>query len=124
MWHQPKVLVVDDDENILSAFTEFLKRERCKMLVAHSTQEAIRKAAGHQVDLLITDIRLKCQSGVNLVLHIKSVQPDVPIIVITGIPDIVTETDIKRYGADYFFLKPLDLNKLRVAVRRCLRSSM
>ena len=120
MLHQPKVLVVDDDENILSAFKGFLKSEGCTMLAARSTQEAMKKIKHHHINLLITDIRLNYQSGVNLFLHMKRVQPDVPVIVITGYPDSVCEEDVKAYGADYFFLKPLDLDKLREAVRKCL----
>ncbi len=123
MLHPPKVLVVDDDDNILSAFKGFLKGEGCRMLAAKSTQEAIRKSERHHVNLLITDIRLKYQSGVNLFLDIKRVQPDAPVIVITGYPDSVREEDVKAYGADYFFLKPLDLDKLREAVRKCLHLS-
>ena len=42
------------------------------------------------------------------------------IIVITGYPDLINEKDVKAYGADYFFLKPLELDKLREAVRKCL----
>lgn len=121
MSHQPKVLVVDDDENILSAFKGFLKSEGCTMLAARSTQEAIKQIEQHHFSLLITDIRLKYESGVNLFMEIKGTQPAVPVIVITGYPDSVREEDVKAYGADYFFLKPLDLDKLRDAVRKCLR---
>ena len=121
MLHPPKVLVVDDDENILSAFKGFLKSEGCTMLAARSTQEAMKKIKHHHVNLLITDIRLNYQSGVNLFMAIKGAQPDVPVIVITGYPDSVREEEVKAYGADYFFLKPLDLDKLREAVRKCLR---
>ena len=122
MLHPPKVLVVDDDESILSAFKGFLRSEGCTMLAARSTQEAMKKIEHHHVNLLITDIRLNYQSGVNLLMAMKGTQPDVPVIVITGYPDSVREEDVKAYGADYFFLKPLDLDKLRLAVRKCLRS--
>ena len=120
MLHQPKVLVVDDDENILSAFRGFLKTEGCTMLAARSAEEARKQVEQSHVKLLITDIRLKGQSGVTFLLHMKGRQPDLPIIVVTGFPDLITEADLKTYGASYFFLKPLELDKLREAVRRCL----
>ena len=121
MPYQPTVLVVDDDENILSAFGDFLKAEGCTMLAARSTEEAKKYIEQSRVNLLITDIRLKAQSGVTLFMHIKVIQPDLPVIVITGYPDLITEEDLKAYGAKYFFLKPLDLDRLREAVRECLR---
>jgi two-component system, response regulator, stage 0 sporulation protein F len=122
MVHLPKVLVVDDDENILSAFKGFLKTEGCTMIAARSAEEAMMKIAQQRVSLLITDIRLKHQSGVSFFMRMKGVQPDVPVIVITGFPDLVNEEDVKAYGADFFFLKPLDIDKLREAVRKCLRT--
>jgi DNA-binding NtrC family response regulator len=53
-------------------------------------------------------------------MEAKRIHPKLPVIVITGYPDLITEEAIKEYGADFFFLKPLDLEKLRHAIRRCL----
>ena len=117
---QRKVLVVDDEENILLAFRDFLKKEGCEMVAASSAEEALDHLETNRVDLLITDIRLKGISGVTFFLEAKKIRPKLRVIVITGYPDLVNEEDIKAYGADYFFLKPLDLEKLRAAIRRCL----
>jgi len=117
---QPKVLVVDDEENILSAFRDFLKKEHCEMRAASSAEQAMGILAGDRVNLLITDIRLKGTSGVTFFMEAKRIYPKLPVIVITGYPDLITEETIKEYGADFFLLKPLDLDKLRHAMRRCL----
>lgn len=114
------VMVVDDDENILSAFEDFLKTERCTMIAATSAEDALETIERCQVDLLITDVRLKFQSGVTLFLQVKANYPNLPVIVITGYPDLITEKEVKSYGAEYVFLKPLELGKLREAVRSCL----
>ena len=116
----PKVLVVDDDENILSAFEDFLRREHCTMVAATNSEEALRKTLNMRIDLLITDIRLKYQSGVRFFMYMKEHQPKLPVIVITGYPDLLSEAEVITYGADYFFTKPLELEQLRRAVRRCL----
>jgi len=121
MPHQPRVLVVDDDPNILSAFEDFLRREHCAMISASSAEEAMEKIEEYHFDLLITDIRLRHQSGVTFFMQAKAIRPKLPVIVITGYPDLISEKDVKAFGADYFFLKPLELNKLREALRRCLR---
>lgn len=120
MPYQPKVLVVDDDENILSAFKDFLRRENCSAVIASSAEKAVTEMERHTIDLVITDVRLKSQSGVTFFMQLKSNRKDLPVIVITGYPNLIGEDDIKTLGADYFFLKPLELNKLREAVRRCL----
>ncbi len=120
MTPQPTVMVVDDDENILSAFEDFLKTEHCTMIAATSAEDALKTIEHRHVDLLITDIRLSGQSGVTLFLRAKADYPRLPVIVITGHPDLVNEKEVKEYGAEYFFTKPLELDKLRDAVRSCL----
>ncbi len=120
MVHQPTVMVVDDDANILFAFEDFFKAERCTMISAASAEEALKKIEHHHIDLVITDVRLKFQSGVTFLLHVKANHPKLPVIVITGYPDLITEQEIKNYGADYLFLKPLDLDKLREAFKECI----
>ena len=118
--HHPTVLVVDDDENTLSAFKDFLKSENCRAITASSAEEASVHLEGTPVDLVITDVRLKSRSGVTFLMQLKADRQDLPVIVITGYPSLITEEDIRTFGADYFFLKPLELDRLRHAVRKCL----
>lgn len=117
---KPKVLVLDDEENILSAFRNFLEKEHCEMITASNAEEAGGILERERIKLLITDIRLGGISGVTFFIEAKRLHPELPVIVITGYPDVVTEEQIRTYGADYFFLKPLDLDKLRHAVKECL----
>jgi DNA-binding response OmpR family regulator len=123
MPHQPRVLVVDDDANILSAFEDFFRKEHCAMLSASGAEEALQALEGVDVNLVITDIKLPLESGVALCTRLKASRPNLPVIVITGYPNLVPETDARRAGADYYFLKPLELDQLRGAVRKCLRTT-
>ena len=120
MQRQPIVLVVDDDESILAAFQEFLRKEHCAMIAARSAEDALQQMKSHRVDLLITDVRLKSQSGVTLFMSAKMDLPNLPVIVITGYADVLSDQEAKTYGADYWFVKPLELDRLRKAVRKCL----
>ncbi len=120
MVYKANVLVLDDDEHIISAFEDFFKREHCKMIAAQSPEEALKKIKNLDVDLLITDVRLKHHSGVTFFLQLKSIGKDVPVIVITGYPESIEEKDLRALGAEYVLLKPLELDKLREAVRDCL----
>ena len=120
MANQPQVMVVDNDENILSAFEDFLRKENCQIVAETSAEEALAHFAEQRIDLLITDIRVRLHSGITLLLQVRAAYPHVPTIVITGHPDVITEKEVLEYGADYFFLKPLELDKLRFALRKCL----
>ncbi len=125
MTHQPNVLIVDDDVNIVSAFEGFLKKEHCSMLASSIAEDAMRTLETRRVDLVISDIRLSRQSGVTMLIRIKQLYPWLPVIVITGHPSLISEEDVRLYGADFYFLKPLELDALRDAVRKCLyRSGM
>lgn len=118
--HHQRVLVVDDDQNILAAFRDFLKKEHYGMIAASTAEEALERLKERTVDLVITDVRLKAQSGVMFSLEVKRIRPNIPIIMVTGYPEVVSEQDARVYGADYFFVKPLNLDTLREAVRKCL----
>lgn len=124
MTHQPRALVLDDDENILSAFQDFFRREHCTMLSSSDPDEAIRILAGSVVNLVIADLRMEGGPGLALCRKIREIRPLVPLIVITGYPDLVSEEEARHAGADYYFLKPLELDALRLAVRRCLHGTL
>jgi DNA-binding NtrC family response regulator len=121
MQNDVNVLVVDDDPNIRSAFEDLLRKERCRMIPSSDAADALRLLASHRVALVITDIRLGDRSGVTLLLDIKRLHPELPVIVITGHPGSIAEKDVRLYGAEYYFLKPLELDSLREAIRKCLR---
>jgi DNA-binding NtrC family response regulator len=123
MQHQPRALVVDDDVNILSAFEDFFRKEHCIMLSASGAEGALQAIAGVEVNLAITDIKMPCETGIALCRKLKQSHPHLPVIVITGYPNLVAEEDARRAGADYYFLKPLELDQLREAVRKCLRTT-
>ncbi|MCE1188445.1 MAG: response regulator [Ignavibacteria bacterium] len=119
--NRPTVLVVDDDKKILEAFKLFLETENCNMLASTDVEDAMEKARNNALDLLITDFYLKTKSSVELYTLIKKVHPNIPVAVITGYPEYISEAEAKIFGADYFFTKPLELNKMREVLRACLK---
>ncbi len=115
------MLVVDNDRNILFVFRNFLDKEHCNLIPASCIREAITNLEQNRIDLLIVDVNFKDQSSKALFKRAKELQENLPIIIITSYTDIIEEKDARKYGADYFFPKPLELNKLRDAVRKCLQ---
>ncbi len=123
MSHHPRALVVDADENILSAFEDFFRGEHCAMLSSSGPEDALRILAGTAVNLVIADVTPERESGLALCRKLKETRPQTNVIVITGYPNVIAEADARSSGADFYFLKPLELDDLRVAVRRCLRGT-
>lgn len=115
---RPVILVVDDDKKILDAFSYFIEAENCDLIQAADIEEAMDKIDGVTLDLIFTDFYLKTKSSVELYMLVRKKQPNVPIAVITGYPEFISEDDVKIFGANYFLTKPLDLNKMRTIIRR------
>lgn len=116
---RPNVLVVDDDKKILEAFAFLMESENCNMISAADSNEAIKKIKGKHIDLIITDFMLETKSSVELFTLIKKTHPDVPVVVMTGYPELISEKDVKMFGGNYFLTKPLELGKLRNVIRTC-----
>lgn len=114
------ILIVDDDPNIVSAFKSSLQREAYCIIGAESVSEALEQIATGAIDLIITDVKLRGPSGLSLLIQLGQQERRLPIIVITGYSDWVSEKDLHLLGAAEVFLKPLDLPKIRETIRRLL----
>lgn len=114
------IVVVDDDESIMSAFRNFLVREGVQMVSSPNTTAAMGLLEQRQVNLLIIDIGIPIDSGLEFIRNAKMAHPSLPIIAITGYTESITEEVARSSGAAFFFAKPLDLDRLRAAVRRSL----
>ena len=120
MTGEQTIVVVDKDENIVSAFRGFLAREGVCMVPSPSAAAASAMLETRTADLLIIDIGIPVDLGLNFVRDVRRKHPSLPIIAITGYTESVSEREVKALGASFFFAKPLDLDRLRDAVRRSL----
>lgn len=116
---RPTVLVVDDDTKILEAFEILMTSENLNMISASDVNEVMDKIKDKHLDLIITDFMLKTKSSIELFTLIRKQQPDVPVVVMTGYPELISEKDVKMFGGNYFLTKPLELGKLRNVIRTC-----
>ena len=111
------ILLVDDDRAVREGLHRVLATEGWTIISAANGTEALEWLDDHQPDLLITDLMMGCISGWDLLFHEKLQRPNLPVFVITALPPS------KRGGADHFatefFPKPLDLESLVRAIRRC-----
>lgn len=116
---KPTVLVVDDDKKILEAFSMLMESENCNMISASEVNEVMNKIEGKELHLIIIDFMLKTKSSIELFTLIRKIHPEVPIVVMTGYPELISEKDVKMFGGNYFLTKPLELGKLRQVIRSC-----
>lgn len=108
-----KILVVDDDEEVLNTLKTFLESEGHEVSTSVTAQEGKRLAIVERPDLLFLDIRLPDQDGNEILKELKEADKDLVIIMITGYKDAEKVVSAFRLGAFDCLLKPFNYDYLR-----------
>jgi len=115
----PKVLIVDDESSIRLTLAEFLRREGFEPLVAADAAQAVALFDSHgDLDVAVVDINLPGRSGIELLRELAGRDPHLPIIMITGEPNVSHLPEIVRSGAYDFIAKPVLKDVITRAVVR------
>ena len=112
-----KILVVDDEKNILRLVSTTLKSEKYDVVTAQLAEEAIEKFGQGGFDLVITDLKLPGQSGLDLLSYVKGREPDLPVIMITAFGSIENAVEAMKRGAFNYLTKPVNPDELLTVVR-------
>jgi DNA-binding NtrC family response regulator len=115
---QPTVLVVDDDAQLQTVFKQFLKKAGFGRIVVGTGAEAISCVERQRFDLVFLDLQLPDISGDEVYRRIKEMQPDLPVVIITGYPDSEMMSRILRNGAVMMIQKPIDFSQLNSTVKQ------
>ena len=113
------ILVVDDENGPRQALRMLLK-ENHEVLLACNVAEAQEILASHPVDLVITDLRMPRQSGVDLLKWVKESAPDIEVIILTGFGELDTAMKAVTYKAFAYIEKPFDNDELLAHVQGAL----
>jgi nitrogen regulation protein NR(I) len=116
----PSVLVIDDDRSVLHVFKQVFKEADVRLLTAHTAAEALATVKEAQPDVVILDIMLPDQSGLQTIEKIYEHDPKVPVIFITSGGTSDTAIEAMKLGAYDYLLKPLDYANVRTLVERAL----
>jgi len=117
-----RVLIVDDEDTIRNLLRSRLEREGHDVTVASNADEAIVAfGKGHDVGVLITDLRMPGKDGFALMAWAKEKYPQLRVIVITGHGEKEVAVKALRQGASDYLEKPFDMDELSHAVKRGLR---
>ena len=112
-----RILTVDDEKNILRVVSTTLKNEQYDVTTAQSAEEAIERFGQGGFDLVITDLKLPGQSGLDLLSYVKAQEPDMPVIMITAFGTIENAVEAMKKGAFNYLTKPVNPDELLTVVR-------
>jgi two-component system response regulator PilR (NtrC family) len=117
------ILVVDDERSICELLEITFRKEGHRVEVAHDVPSARRKLESQIFDIIISDVRMPGDSGVDLLKLTKEIAPDAFFLLITGVPTVETAIAAINAGADRYVIKDHELvDQLRRAVREISQS--
>ena len=119
-----RVFIVDDDEHVREAVGFVLKQAGYQVLEAADGEEAIAAiesySSGFSIQAIICDIHLPKVNGHDLIAFIREKLPTVPVIVLTGYPDVKGAASLFKQGVVDYLLKPGRADTLLDSVRRAI----
>lgn len=110
------ILVVDDDEGMRDMLAETLRGWGYEPSVAENGEMGLEKFRSGRFSLVITDIRMPKLDGLSLLRAIKKEDAKVPILVVTGYPTVNSAVESLVEGADYYLVKPINLDDLQAKI--------
>jgi len=106
------ILLVDDEEQFLKVLSKRLEGRGMKVDTSVSGEDALNRVKGKEFDAIILDLAMPGMSGIETLKRIRSENPDVQIIMLTGHGTVETGIEAMKAGAVDFLEKPADLNKI------------
>ncbi|HSN89182.1 MAG TPA: response regulator, partial [Thermoanaerobaculia bacterium] len=112
---QRKVLIADDEQNIVISIEFLMKREGFQVLIAHDGEEALAKTGRHRPEVVLLDIGLPKMDGYEVArrLRLDSGNEGLLLIAVTGYGNREDRERGKLSGFDYHLVKPIDLQQLQ-----------
>jgi DNA-binding response OmpR family regulator len=115
-----KVLIVDDDVDLLDVLSYALRREGFNVQVAADGQQALSRIQSSKPDVILLDVRLPKVNGFEVLRRIRE-SDDIPVIVLTALNDEETVLKAFNLGADDFITKPFSPRQLTARIRAVMR---
>jgi putative nucleotidyltransferase with HDIG domain len=117
----PKILVIDDEDSVRRTMCRELKNHGCEYAQAANAEEAKSLIKGQNFDLVLCDVKMPGESGMDLMKHISEAHSDTPVIMITGVGDMEVAKNVLESGAYGYVTKPFRPDELLFNVSGALR---
>ncbi len=112
------ILIVEDEKNTRDGLKWALERPDTEIATAADGEEALAYAREHPVDFVLTDIKMPRMDGMEFLHHLREEHPEVDVAVLTGHGTVETAVEAMKLGAAHYFIKPVNIEELRLLVDR------
>lgn len=113
-----KILIVDDEARILLLLQSLLKANGYETVTAKDGNTALELVKNDAFDLIITDLRMAPMDGMTLFREIKTIHPNIPVILLTAYASVETAIDAMKNGAFDYLTKPFKVDEMLATVKR------
>ncbi|MGB1147176.1 MAG: response regulator [Alphaproteobacteria bacterium] len=120
---ETRIIIVDDDLDVLSAHARFLRLEGFEVAVSSDAASAWARLSEEAFDLMITDLKMPGDDGLALTQWVREAIPDLPIFLISGMASTPEVVEAMRLGAVDFIEKPVDPDVLVEKIRAVVSSA-
>ncbi len=117
-----KILIVDDDPNIVFAFKKMFEKEGYRTISEGDGVGGLEAIQKEEPDLAFMDVSMPKMDGLEVLEKIKKMGLDIPVVIITGFGTMQTAIRAVQLGAYEYITKPLDVDKVRITARRALEA--
>jgi DNA-binding response OmpR family regulator len=117
---QAKILIVDDERDLVDAYVRLLERSGYRCVGAFDANQALQMIDAESPDLVITDLSLPDSSGIDIIRRVRAKLPVAPIIVMSGHNTAGLHEAALAAGANISLLKPVSIGELRRVIGEAL----
>lgn len=117
------ILVVDDERSVRDSIKMILEYDGHTVQFAENGQQALAKVQGGDMQLVLLDVKMAGMDGLEVLQAIREKNAELPVIMISGHGTIETAVEATKLGAFDFLPKPLDRDKLIIAIRNALQQA-
>ena len=115
MRQQTRLLLVDDDEIFCLVLQKALSKRGLEVHTATNLQQAKIMTRQHKPDCAVVDLCIGQESGLQMLSHLKKLDADMPILMLTGYASIATAVEAIKLGATHYLTKPADADQILAA---------
>ncbi len=117
---EPKILIVEDEEDLAENLADLLELEGYTTKICLSGEEALEEIKTSLPDIALLDIQLPEIDGIEVLRRLKELQPTLPVVMVSASSQRGMGEKIKEYGADGMIMKPYDQDELLQLIEELL----
>jgi len=115
-----RILIIDDNQSTIDALTQVITEKKLNVLTAANAEEGYQQYKQHPADLIITDMKLPGESGIDLLRRIREDDDSVPVIVISAFGTVQSAVEAVKLGAFDFIAKPFSVEEIEIKIEKAL----